>query len=352
LFLVSACAQHAAGPVRFAPPPGFVARTPATPDIGVVILVDGAIADGERAALQGPAEKGLLEALTRRGYRPRVLSRLSRTLDRDELAHDNMDAPDVVLTQRQWALTQSLPVGLPAVIVARFQIWRTNTPADLRSANGPMVRTSLGKEVLEAYFNVYAWDATSLLFYRQTSYNDNLNFVLPSKREYFDSRGTSLLDRGIHALAGTTNSVEFRIVELPTDVWGESIGRILVGKVPGLIPLGPDLVEPAGFPIPATDNPTKNSNGYSSIAKRKWDLANDVPGEETANEIFQDGAGNIVMTFQTGGVVWGWEVEPAAGRPYLFIDPVCSGKPTERWLTVAEGSVSPPACAKNRALGR
>jgi hypothetical protein len=339
LQLMSSCAQPMVQrQIHFAPPATFITRAPRSADLAVALICDfdNTVSEAERLELTSAAERGVVEGLLWRGYKSRVVAREGRVMPPGFLAPGAMDSPDTVFPQREWALARASAAAMSEVMVVHFEIGRTTSLASLRGF--------LGRARLEGHFTVYAWDASSLLFYRPLTWNDDAIPVVSSKTKSFDGRRESLLTRALAPVTGYTNTTSFDVVDHPLQVWGEQIGRTALAKAPSIAPLRPNLTEPAGFTVPFIDPSSPAGAQYASIGKSK--VTTDYPAGETSYETFQDRSGNLLGRVSTSGVVWGWEVEPVASRAYLLVDPSCSGKPTERWPTSGEALLSPPACAR------
>lgn len=90
----------------------------------------------------------------------------------------------------------------------------------------------------------------------------------------------------------------------------------------------PSPAAPAAGPYPVPD-----MAGFTTTRSFKFDAVFPVPGEETTVDEFANAAGDKILRFTTGTVVWayGWvPVQGGAEAGYVIRDPSCSGTFTER----------------------
>jgi uncharacterized RDD family membrane protein YckC len=95
--------------------------------------------------------------------------------------------------------------------------------------------------------------------------------------------------------------------------------------------LGPGSASPAA--PPGGPYPVPDMTGFSQTRSFKFDAVFRVPGEETTVDEFANAAGDKILRFTTGTVVWAYGWVPQQGGTdagYVIRDPSCSGSYTEK----------------------
>ncbi len=307
--IVAVVLGTACAPKPFRAPAGFVPRAADRPEIGLVVLVEGAVEEKDLSELYAGFETGVVQSFEARGYRPVLLERITRFVDAGDVNAEGMDAQKEVVAERTAFERSASAKNLSTFVVARLLAEYVRTPSD-----APEV--ALGSNALQGYANYYGWVGTEPLFLSEMQSDTNWMPI-------------------VHSM----NSVRSQGAwfSYPTKVWARSLGRRLLRELPARAPLRPEKVEREGIRTPAPA-------GHVVVPGLKRDLASDLPGKETEFRNYQDASGNGFSVLVTNGVTWGWEVIPRTGDAYLLVDPTCSFRPTEVWPTTAEAPVPVPAC--------
>lgn len=307
--LIAAALATACAPKTFRPPQGFAPRAADQPDIGLVLVVEGAVEPKDLTELYAGFETGVVSSFAARGYRPMVLERISRFVESSNVDAEKMDARDKVLADRSAAERSALARNLSSFAVVRLLAEYVRTPSD-----APEV--ALGANALQGYANYHGWAGNEPLFLSEMQSDTNWMPI-------------------VHSM----NSVRSQGAwfSYPAKVWARSLGRRLLRELPARTALRPEHVSRDGMRIPAPA-------GHVVVPGLKRNLASDLPGDETEFRNYQDANGNGFSVLVTNGVTWGWEVIPRTADAYLLVDPTCSFRPTEAWPTTAEAPVPVPAC--------
>jgi hypothetical protein len=297
----------------YRPPQGFAPRSPVRPEIGLVLVVEGAVKESEIAEASLGFESGVVSSFQARGYHPVIVERIARIVTDEQIQDSTLDAREQVLFDRSMVVPKARATRLETVAIVRFLVRRVHTPADAPSV-------TLRSGTLEGHANYYGWSNNQLVFFSEVQTDAN----------WMPLVGTM----DAHRSHGAWFSY-------PPKAWARSVGRRLLRQLPARGPLRPERTSPAGFPIPAP-------RGYTEVPGIERDLAPELPGSETRFRTFQDAIGNAFSVLSTNRVTWGWEVVPRHGDAYLLVDPKCSFRPTEIWPTTAEAPVPVPACVPRR----
>ena len=310
--LGSACA-----PKPFRAPKGFAPRAADRPDIGLVLLVEGAVEKKDLDELYTGFETGVVQSFTARGYRPVLLERFASFVEADDVNGEAMDRRDKVLSERSTFERSALARNLPNFVVVHLVVEYVRAPSD-----APNV--TLGTNALQGYANYHGW---STLVSGSTASEQPLFF----SEMQSDTNWMPI----VHSMNGARSHGAW--FSYPTKVWARSLGRRLFRELPMRTQLRPERVSPEGLRVPAP-------SGHVVVPGLRRDLASDLPGKDTEFRNYQDARGNGFSVLVTNGVTWGWEVIPRMGDAYLLVDPSCSFRPTEIWPTTAEAPVPVPAC--------
>ena len=297
----------------YQPPRGFAPRSPIRPEVGLVLVVEGAVKESDIAEASLGFENGVVSSFEARGYRPVVVERIARLVADEQIRDETLDAREQVLFDRSTVVPKARAARLETVAIVRFLVRRVQTPADAPSV-------TLRSGTLEGHANYYGWSGNELVFFSEVQTDTNW-MPLVATMDAHRSHGAWF--------------------SYPPKAWARSVGRRLLRELPARGPLRPERTSPGGFQIPAP-------RGYTEVPGTERDLAAELPGSETRFRTFQDATGNAFSVLVTNRVIWGWEVVPRHGDAYLLVDPKCSFKPTEVWPTTAEAPVPVPACVPRR----
>ena len=296
-------------PAVYEPPKGFAPKPSVQPEIGLMVLVEGASSAAELAEVYAGFETGVVSSFEFRGYRPIVLERIARGITETQVRADEMDAREQVLRERSAFAPKARAHRLGAVAIVRLLVHRVRTPSDAPSV-------TLASAALQGYANYYGWAGDEPLFFSEMQSDANWMPI-------------------IH----TVNSVrsEGAWFSYPTKVWARSMARRLLRELPARQALRPERVSAEPLRVPTAE-------GHVVVPGLRRDFTSELPGEETEFRNYQDAAGNGFSVLVTNGVTWGWEVIPRQSDAYLLVDPTCSFRPTEAWPTTAEAEVPVPGC--------
>lgn len=88
----------------------------------------------------------------------------------------------------------------------------------------------------------------------------------------------------------------------------------------------PSETNPKGFKPP-------NLKGYEKKATTATDASDQIDGEETTVEVFENTAGDRVMRLSLNGVTWAFGYIPGGDpmKGFVLRDPACAKKLTEKW---------------------
>jgi hypothetical protein len=307
--LVAVVLSTACAPKLYRPPQGFAPRAADRPEIGLVLLVEGAVEPTDLAEVYAGFEAGVVQSFEARGYRPVLLERVARSVETGDVNGESMDARDEVAREQKAFERSARARNLASFVVVRLLAEYVRSPSD-----APHV--ALGSNALQGYANYYGWAGAEPLFFSEMQSDTNWMPIVHSMN--------SLRSQGAW-------------FSYPTKVWARSLARRLLRDLPARAQLRPERVSPDGIRVPA-------SAGHVAVPGLKRDLASDLPGNDTEFRNYQDRYGNGFSVLVTNGVTWGWEVIPRKGDAYLLVDPSCSFRPTEIWPTTAEAPVPVPAC--------
>jgi hypothetical protein len=308
LVALSSCATP-----RFQPQAGFVSRPTLDNKLTVVIFADVTSAEEAGPFLKAFGE-GLAEGFTYRGYVPTVMPPTVNVVTDAFVLNDRLDAPEAVRKYQQNGLAAAGANGGAPVVVVHVELRRTFRPPQLP-------QMSLEGGTLQAYASLHCWTGEQLWFFRDMTYATNWFPIWAEDKALGNGR-----------------------LELPwygkeTALWAAEFGRDVLAKVPARTPVQPVAVDPAGFAPPdVSAYPYKS--GYTTAGT--WPQ---LPGHETRIWQYGDRRGNVLFElFNEDQKRWGWLVAPRDARSYLLLDSNCTGKFTQRWPSLDEHHMLPPAC--------
>jgi hypothetical protein len=304
-------------PAAYEPPRGFVPKPSLRPEIGLMVLVEGATTTAELAEVYAGFETGVVSSFEFRGYRPVLLERIVRAVAEAQVRGEEMDARDQVLWERSAFAPKARAQGLDAFAIVRLLVHRVRTPSDAPSI-------TLASSALQGYANYYGWAGEAPLFFSEMQSDANWMPII-----------------------GTVNTTRSQGAwfSYPTRVWARSMARRLLRELPTRQTLRAERVTVEPLRVPSAE-------GHAVVPGLRRDFTSELSGEETEFRNYQDAAGNGFSVLVTNGVTWGWEVIPRQSDAYLLVDPACSFKPTEVWPTTAEAPVPIPGCVRRGAPAR
>ena len=270
--LIAAALATACAPKPFRAPAGFAPRAAERPEIGLVLIVEGAVEEKAIGELYAGFEMGVVQSFEARGYRPVLLERAARVVQADDVNAEKMDARDRVLYERTTFERSAQAQNLGAFAVVHLVAEYVQTPSD-----APNVE--LGSKALQGYANYYGWAFDEPLFFSEMQSDTNWMPIVHSMNSQ-RSHGAWF--------------------SYPTKVWARSLGRRLLRELPARAPLRPERVIPEGLRVPAPA-------GHVMVPGVKRDLASDLPGKDTEFRNYQDASGNGFSVLVTNGVTWGWD---------------------------------------------
>lgn len=312
VWLACSCA-----PAAYEPPKGFVAKPSVRPEIGLMLLVEGASSPPELAEVYAGFETGVLSSFEFRGYRPVVLERILRSVAEVDVRGEAMDDREQVVWERSAFSPKARAQGLEVFAIVRLLVHRVRSPSDAPSV-------TLASTALQGYANYYGWAGDTPLFFSAMQSDANW---MPIIHTVSSARG------------------EGAWFSYPARVWARSMARRLLRELPARQPLRPERVAAEPLRVPS-------AQGHAVVPGLRRDFTSELSGEETEFRNYQDAAGNGFSVLVTNGVTWGWEVIPRQSDAYLLVDPTCSFKPTEVWPTTAEAPVPIPGCVRRPPGGR
>jgi hypothetical protein len=147
-----------------------------------------------------------------------------------------------VLFERSTFLPEAQKGNLRAITILHLLVHRVSAPTDSPSV-------VLNSRTLEGYANYYGWSGNELLFFSEMQSDANWMPI-------------------VHSL--DTRRSKGSWFSYPPKVWARSLGRRLLRELPPRAPIHPELVNAAGFRVPATQ-------GHVVVPSLRQDFTSALP---------------------------------------------------------------------------